>query len=496
MHSRAAALATATSLLVTAGCASTTRLETPPPAGEVPISQVQAPASLEPVQEQTNGTVTEQGSPDLGTLPQAETDLPNQAEVAFVASAPSTPAPSTKGQGPIEMGPGVTGSVIRVGVPLPDKEVPLVEQLHYEETFRPNFRRVWNIVIRAINSTGGILGRRFEPIFLPGEPNAEAVCTHFTEEQDVVVVTGSETGAAKCLDRAGVVPVSYAYTLRGDTYRESPRLLTPTTIGHERALQLYVDGLLQQRFFDGDTKIGLIRFDTPEWARLSDEVIKPRLARYGLEIEEELRVTYPDEDGELAKAFAEGESGVQVFKAKGIDRVLTLDSGSWILPEFTAMAERQNYYPRYGLNSLNGGEWEMERNQLKGAVGIGWMPWLDLEPQHAYRHGSEGARRCKDLMDAAGASEEMDSYNEGLWTSSICDLALFLKAAVEAGGPSITADSIVAGAERLGTSFKASNTLMTRLGPGRHEGVAAIRFLQWFVGCQCFRYTSGLIDAG
>lgn len=488
-------ISVATLMLV--ACSSTAEVGEIRGAGASPVEEVAAPQSLEPFAE---SSVAKRKRPGLSamqeTVAAAGNDMAGAAETAFVAGAPSSPtAPSPQAQRNARFGPGVSGKAIRLGVVVPEP-IPEWGRLLYPETIAPDYKTVWRIVIEAINSTGGILGRKIEPVYVPEGPEEE-ICTHFTEEEHVIAVAGPLWHtSASCLDRAGIVPLVQAFTLESDFYRDAPHALTPLGISQFRLTPLYIEGLYQQGFFDGEPRIGLIRWDTPPYPDLTEQVVKPMLARYGLEIQEELVITSPQQTHQIANAQAEGRSGVQRFKRAGIDRVLTLDESSWILPEFTDYAEAQDYHPRYGLHSLNGGEWSMERNQLNGAMGIGWMPWRDLEPKDAYRHGSDGARRCHDLMTAAGEGRQMDTYYEALSVARICDHGLLLKAAVEAGAPSITQASIVAGAESLGTSFSSANTLSNRFEPGRHEGVAAIRYLRWFVRCQCFRYTSDLIDAG
>ena len=487
-------VAASVALILLAGCSSTAQLGNQVDPDAADIEAVSAPETLESVDAAPVGRVPQQKAV-AGAPPEAIEGPLAAAEQAFVASAPSSAAPSAPASGAVAYGPGASDQAIRIGAPVPHQSSFLNDNI-YQEAERPDFTAVWRVITRAINSSGGILGRRLELTLLKDQPNAEQICTHFTEEEAVIAVVGYVGAAAECLSDAGTVSISHPYSLERNFYHGAPYALSTMGISMRRSTKLYIEGLYQQGFFEGDHKIGLIRWDIPPYPALVNEVVQPMLARYGLRIAEELVITNPDEIHDIPRAQSEGRSGVQVFKAAGIDRVLTLDSGSYILPEFTDYAEAQGYRPRYGMNSLNGGEWDMERKQLKGAMGIGWMPWLDLEPRHAYRHGSEGARRCKDLMDAAGEGKQMATYNEALWTSSICDGVLLLKAAIEAGGGNITAGSIVAGAETLGTSFSSANTVLSRYEPGRIEPVAAVRLIRWFVRCECFRYTSGLLDAG
>ena len=497
MHRRLALLGLFVTAITTSACSSTAQQGAMPNPAASEIKAIEAPSSLETFdpQQATEGA-TSGDAASMTSVPSASGETASAAESAFVAAAPPTPAAASAGaRKAATFGPGVTDHVIRLGIPyLPPKETYYDI---YPELKRPDFKRVWNVVIDAINSTGGVLGRQIEPVFLGPDPTTEETCTYFTEDQEVIAVAGYGMETGPCLDAAGIVSITHSYVVSPDYYRDAPHSLVPLGISQTRAAELYINGLMQQGFFDGHPTIGLIRWDTPEVEDAAVNVVEPMLARHGLEIATEVVLSWPDQKYETeATAMAQGRAGVRTFKDAGVDRVLTLDVGSYILPEFTDYAQDQDYHPRYGVDSLNGGEWDTNRSQLKGAVGVGWMPWVDLEPEDAYRYGSEGGRRCKDLLDAAGEGAQMDTYNEAVWSSSICDAALLLKASVEAGGPSITNNSVVAGAESLRESFQGANTLLTRFGPGRHEGIAAIRFVKWFTGCQCFRYTSELFDAG
>jgi hypothetical protein len=69
-----------------------------------------------------------------------------------------------------------------------------------------------------------------------------------------------------------------------------------------------------------------------------------------------------------------------------------------------------------------------------------------------------------------------------------CTNLRFLKAALEAGGSTISRDSFRRGAEALGTSFESGLTFGTRFDSSRHDGVALVRALAYQSSCTCMRY--------
>jgi hypothetical protein len=52
-----------------------------------------------------------------------------------------------------------------------------------------------------------------------------------------------------------------------------------------------------------------------------------------------------------------------------------------------------------------------------------------------------------------------------------------------------TAASLVAGLERAGT-IETATTSQLRYGPGRHDGVAAVREFRYVDDCRCLRYVT------
>jgi hypothetical protein len=76
-----------------------------------------------------------------------------------------------------------------------------------------------------------------------------------------------------------------------------------------------------------------------------------------------------------------------------------------------------------------------------------------------------------------------------------CDELWFLEAAL-AAAPTLDPAGLRAGAESLTNRYQAPGTYRTLLGPGRHDGVAAVRDVAYDSGCACYVYRSAPVDVG
>jgi hypothetical protein len=245
-------------------------------------------------------------------------------------------------------------------------------------------------------------------------------------------------------------------------------------------------------------KVGIVSFGDDVTVRAVERRLKPALAAIGHPAVDWVQVRYPNGTADNGRAISEIQAATLRFASDQITHVLPFDSqGAGIGAFFAEGANSQRYYPRYGLNTGVGaqtlhdtGLWPS--SQLRGAVGFGWVPLIDLpisgNPLNG-PHSNAERRACVRLM--ADKGEDVSSAIVQRQVIAKCDELRFLKQALEAGGAP-NRDALVLGAHRLGTRFASGMTFATRYGPGQHDGVAAARDFAWDNGCGCFRYTSGL----
>ena len=354
-------------------------------------------------------------------------------------------------------------------------------------------------IVEHVNARGGIGGRPIEPIFHATDITAdsfavqsEKACTAFTEDHQVFAVVTMHTGGLElleCLAAHGTPIVDqHRETYEQQYFERYPdHLYLSGRMNGSRWGAHYVDGLVEQGFFDDSPTLGLIRFDGARFARIADATIKPRLASHGIEVAEEVAITFPGGASGLGAVAAELSSTVLRFRTAGVDRVMFVDWSGLLPYFFMPEADSQSYRPRYGLTSVDIPHFlqvNVPAAQLAGAVGIGWMPAEDVDfPEDP--GGNPAAATCLDIMDAAG--QQLVERTTVTLALGYCDGVFLLQAALN-GAREVSVSALRAGIESLGTGYVSPQTGATQFGPGRHDGPSTVRHLAFLDDCTCFSY--------
>lgn len=398
------------------------------------------------------------------------------------------------------MGPGITAKEIVIGIGIADDANTANEaNLGTKGLTRGDTERYYNIMREKINKSGGIAGRkvrysvfRFSNTNTDSSRNEQAACAHWTQDDRAFTAMFSySANFLSCAQKNGM-----STTFSGLTYSDDRIYATyPTHIEHSamsltRQMLNLPKGLVAEKYFDKGYKLGVITYDQPTSARAVDGTLAPALARLGHKITDIRRISYLQSTNDLGKLTAEMQNAVLSFKTQGITHVIIVDEKGVLTLLATAAAENQNYRPRYGLNSQNGLTviaGQVPPGQLNRAVGIGWFPQLDVPERELPPNA--GRERCLATFSKHG-EEPANANNAGVMVG-ICERINFVKAAVEAGLPDITAESFARGAESLGSSFPSAMGLRNNIfGPGRHAGAGYYRHVRYDRECNCFHYTS------
>lgn len=484
LRTRAAALA----LGLLAACSSTTAAKS---------DRVAAPGSS-PVVPTAPGTVAT-SAPGLGapgTVPSGT--APGQAGTAAPSQPRAGGAPAP-GLGP--PGRGVSATAIKVGFWIVDVSGtcstlgvsgnPACEESDEGEIEAIN---TW------INAHGGIAGRKLDPVVIKSDversgyaAEAEAACEAFTEDHKVFVVVVppqiSRPEFVSCLAARNTPVVDGGFWPfdRRDWQRLAGILYMPNRPRPERWVAAYIDGLAAQGFFGKGTKVGLLRFEGAPFRRVTEGVLKPRLAAHGVRLTDEFAITPPQNtSSEYGTMNAQLNSAVLRFNDKDVDRVIFF--GTLLEMQFFFMhsAEAQGFRPRYGLSSL---DWPSfleglaPRDQLRGAVGVGWSIGYDVAAARDPGPNA-AATRCKKILQDAG-------LDPGAGRNAKCDSAFFLKAALDRA-PALNLMGLRLAVEGMGRSFEPAETFAAQFGPSRYDGPASFRYVRFDDGCACFRYSGGL----
>jgi hypothetical protein len=263
----------------------------------------------------------------------------------------------------------------------------------------------------------------------------------------------------------------------------------PGRLSANRWASLTVDGLADLGYFDPGAKVGLIRFDMAPLNRVVDDVMKPRLAGRRVPVAADEIISHPDSVNGFGATSAQISNAVLRMRAAGVTHLLPVDDHGIMVYLLASQAESQGFRPRYGL-STNNLPFVMEENspkeQLKNAIGVGWLPGDDVAAPRTPDSAPEKA--CAQVLKDAGAAlPSRYAYSNAM---NYCDSLLFIQAALSRA-PSLTPAGFKAGAAATGASFGSPYTFSTDFGGKRADGAAAWRAFRFQPDCSCFRYEGG-----
>ncbi|MGH2806761.1 MAG: hypothetical protein ACRDKT_05740 [Actinomycetota bacterium] len=415
---------------------------------------------------------------------------------------------------PGENGPGVTDTTIKVGIMYTADYDQANAAIGAGAATGIDMRRANEAMFDYINKErGGIGGRKAEIVFHPyrvlssssSDQQDQEACAHWTQDDPVFISDGAlktENGVA-CLEKAGTVMIA-SNGLRfksGAFFERYPHYIEFDGIDNDDISTMYVDSMVKLGYFSKDAKIGLLTWDNPEFSRPMQQTLIPRLAKYGLEPTDVAYIKYPESNDEVGESVAQVGNTAVRFKGEGITHVMFLDSGANLAFFFMPAAERQEYRPRYGLTTQSGntaladllrsgGNDRDARNQLHGAVSVGWSPTLDARAEDIPAWGNPPAKkRCYAIMREAGV--EMDSANARGIAEGICDTAFTMEATLEASGEVLNQDTFLAGLNKVGPDdVEPTSGMGFAIGAARHDGTAYAAHMRFYDKCICFRYIS------
>lgn len=414
-------------------------------------------------------------------------------------------------------GPGITSSTVKIGLTYTADYDEANTAIGASGATGIDMRRAYNAMIDYINTkSGGFGGRKGKPVFHPyrvtssstSDQQDQEACAHWTQDDPVFITDAAlktENGVA-CLEKAGTVAVA-TNGLRfksGAFFERYPHYLEFDGIDNDDLSIMYADSMAKLGLFGKnpkDAKIGLITWDDPEYAGPMQRSLIPRLRQHGLNVADVAYIKSPDAYQDVGEAVAQiGNTAVR-FKGEGITHVMFLDSGANQALFFMEAAERQQYRPRYGLTSASGntaladilrtgGNDQEARNQLHGALAVGFSPTLDAraEDQPAWAN-TPSKKLCYQIMREGGIT--MDSANARGIAEGVCDELWTMEATIEAAGKVVNQDTWLAGLDSIGEDdVEPTSGLGLAVGANRHDGNAYAAHLKFYDDCVCFKYIS------
>ena len=363
--------------------------------------------------------------------------------------------------------------------------------------------RIATAIIDDINSRGGIGGRKVVPVFYDyqtsdiltsPEAGDQAACSRMTEDTEVfavVAVTGILGEVLpSCLaehETPLIANTNIPY-VRQAFEQWSPYFFSTASPMTERFLPVWLQRSEAIGYFTGwDTtagaagpapvKVGLL-ISNSEGGRLFGDLVTAELGRLGYEV----AVTYEVDDAFDTDGMS---SAVLQFRSQGVTHVIP---ESLLMLLFPQSAESQQYRPRYAVSTAAAPilvQSATPPQQLAGALGVGYFPSYDVENAQDPGDPSPAATHCREIQHAAGNDpNQRESWN---LMGKACDGFAFVAAAVERAG--LRDDAIFEGAAAI-ESIPSTGAFGITFGPGRPDGVGAVRDLGYDLECECFTFLS------
>ena len=352
-------------------------------------------------------------------------------------------------------------------------------------------------MVNHANETGGVNGRKIEPVFHMVDVQSKAgaaallqgTCAAFTQDQKVsLVLSGDNLGAtyAQCLEKAGVAHIVFGgqSTANDKTFTTMPHYVEAGSLSLDRFSKALINALARQKYFDGAKKVGVLTYEDPTFSDTLKRTVLPELSKHHVE---PLTAAVPLQSDDATRA-SQVASTVLKFKSAGVDRVVVIENNGLLKQLFMTSAAKQKYTPRYAMSS-GGAQFMLSTvpaEQFKGSVGIGWLPHVDVPADKD--PGTPGQKGCLDLLKSKG--QQFKNRNAEGNALGFCDMFNLAMAALKNAGSVVNADTIIAGLDKVNDSVPPALVARTSFGPHMHDGVTEYRDLAFDDACKCFQYAS------
>ncbi|MDP9101421.1 MAG: hypothetical protein M3N21_04655 [Actinomycetota bacterium] len=346
-------------------------------------------------------------------------------------------------------------------------------------------------VMAELNKQGGLGGRQIQPFYYgikaadsANDPTAaqQAGCVSLTQDsrvQVVVSILNIQPSTLACFAKAHTPVLDDIAGLPTVSRDLQAFFFAPGDFSGRRLITNVVDGLWRTGWLTPRSTVGSFTYNTPEDLALVETALKPALRLHGLTI----AVQVATSNG--ADGVNQADAAVLKYRAANVDRVIPVLASPLFLMEG---ASSQAYHPKFAVYSTFGPgallETAAPRDELQGAAGIGWQPYLDIGSGTHPGPVSTNETRCFAIMAAAG-EQTSSATAKGLQTN-LCDVLFYLQAAAAALG-GFDPQALSAAGARIGATFPAADTFRTDVSQ-RSDGAAGYRDLVYSAICSCFQY--------
>jgi hypothetical protein len=497
MTHTAARLALATALLV--GCGSTVQdqrlssVDGAPVIGALPGDELTVPGAADELGAVAAGGATAPAT-DAGPAQAPGDSVGSSAEVPG-AAASQTPVSGSNGQSA-----AAVAGPLKVGIFYPDNGEANAA-IGVSTSNALNAERALKAYVAGFNKSGGLAGRKIEPVFQAMDANssdyttqASAACARFTQDNPVALVFDYALhiryGLGACLAKKGIPHL--ASTAADETQGDAlPSFATPGSMTTDRQYRAVLTGLARTNYVTSENRIGVLLEDCPHLRRVLDQTVKPTMSTLKLQLANTQTFDCAAGFSSAAPAASAMQAAVLAFRSADVDRVLMVSDYEQVaLLLFGPQAESQSYRPGYMLSSqaqTSVMRANLPRGQWPQLQGVGYARGVDIDDPRTQLPGTD--KRCLSLLQAGGGSAR--GWQDTYVATATCNPFLLLEQALRATKGNTQGVAVAQAIRSLGTSFVAAGTVdgRTRFGDKRMDGPENAAPFGFVADCSCMRYT-------
>jgi hypothetical protein len=297
---------------------------------------------------------------------------------AALAVIPSAFIPSGADAAPVPVSQastsarGVTATTINVAFPVANLDA-LASTYGFEgDVEYTEQAKAIHLFVNQVNDSGGINGRKINPIIVPFNPasdaNMQALCDQWTQGSPGVFAVldgvGTFTGVNQlCVTQQGHTPFLGQWTTVTNFTRDGAPYLWWTGPDDAEVLQALVDWGKAQGTIGGKAKLGVVAGDRASDQDALNQYLLPDLKRIGVT---PLVETIPAQPSESAATSSDSTLVVEKLHQAGVTSVIPLIPFNAFLPVLVAQTQQQ-YFPKLLLSDYE--------NSIQSSLGLIPVPF-------------------------------------------------------------------------------------------------------------------------
>ena len=419
-------------------------------------------------------------SPSASSASSASGQTPTQTTAGTGSGASSVSTASTSSR-------GVTQHSINVVFP-----VVALNSLAGQEGFAADVEfgeqtKAIDLFVKQINDTGGINGRKINPIITSFDPTNEtemrSLCKTWTEGSPPVFAVldglGDWTGDDElCITQEGHTPFIGQWTTVTNWTNQGSPYLWWTGPDQAAILQAVVNWGLSADLIGGNIKVGVIAGDRASDQVALDDYLLPDLRRAGVTPVVKVIVADPDD---TATTDAEAPLVVQQLRTDGITSIIPMMPFNVFYPVLQAETAQQ-WYPKLLLSDYE--------ESIESALGLLPIPYADalngqeglttetlggIDDDRPQSQGGydPGLRKCWVVWHKAypqiPTGNQSDFIEEQGPIAGWCQVIALFATAAKNAGPDLNRRTFVTAMSKI-TNFPGTYTPVLSYGPTKRYG--------------------------